>query len=107
MKETSAQRKAHVGKAAGLSIARQCELVSVSRSSFYYQPVGESSLNLELMRLIDEEYLQHPWLGVPRMTTWLRRERLPGQSQAHRTVVRDHGFVGNGSQAEHIQAGQK
>ncbi|WP_262250466.1 IS3 family transposase, partial [Parapedobacter soli] len=75
MKETPAQRKTHVGKADGLSIARQCALVSVSRSSFYYQPVGESPLNLELMRLIDEEYLQHPWLGVPRMTTWLRRDK--------------------------------
>jgi putative transposase len=37
--------------------------------------VGESKLNLELMRLIDEEYLLHPWLGVPRMTTWLREDK--------------------------------
>ena len=26
------------------------------------------------MRLIDEEYMKHPWLGVPRMTTWLRKD---------------------------------
>ncbi|WP_262249861.1 IS3 family transposase, partial [Parapedobacter soli] len=92
MKETSAQRKAHVGKAAGLSIARQCELVSVSRSSFYYQPVGESSLNLELMRLIDEEYLQHPWLGVPRMTTWLRRDK--GYRVNPKRIERLYGIMG-------------
>ena len=38
---------------AGVSIARQCELVSISRSVYYYQLAGESELNL--MRLIDEQ----------------------------------------------------
>ncbi|SFC87591.1 putative transposase [Parapedobacter composti] len=92
MKETPAQRKTHVGKADGLSIARQCALVSVSRSSFYYQPVGESPLNLELMRLIDEEYLQHPWLGVPRMTTWLRRDK--GYRVNPKRIERLYGIMG-------------
>ena len=36
-----------------LSIARQCRLVRINRSTFYYQPQGESPLNLKLMRLID------------------------------------------------------
>ena len=40
-----------------LSIRRQCELIGLNRASFYYEPVGESALNLELMRLIDEEDL--------------------------------------------------
>lgn len=75
MNQSKAQRKTHVDKANELSVSHQCELVEVSRSSFYYQPVGESQLNLELMRLIDEEYLQHPWLGVPRMTTWLQKDK--------------------------------
>lgn len=35
-----------------LSIVRQCELVSISRSGFYHRPAGETLLNLELMRLI-------------------------------------------------------
>jgi putative transposase len=35
-----------------LSIVRQCELVSISRSGFYYQPVGETPANLALMRVI-------------------------------------------------------
>ena len=38
-----------------LSLVRQCELVSIARSSYYYQPKGESEFNLELMRLIDEQ----------------------------------------------------
>jgi putative transposase len=41
-----------------LSVARQCELVSISRSGFYYQPAGETPLNLGLMRLIDEQFLE-------------------------------------------------
>src|SRR5947209_19349371 len=40
-----------------LSVVRQCELVSISRSSFYYQPVGETAENLALMRLIDARFL--------------------------------------------------
>jgi len=42
---------------ASLSIARQCELVGISRSGFYYQPAGETQLNLTLMRLIDEQHM--------------------------------------------------
>ncbi len=75
MSQNRQQRLQHVDKAKELSIARQCELIEVARSSFYYKPAGESKLNLELMRLIDEEYLLHPWLGVPRMTTWLREDK--------------------------------
>ncbi len=41
-----------------LSIARQCRLVSIARSSFYYEGRGESPLNLRLMRLIDEQFLE-------------------------------------------------
>jgi putative transposase len=75
MKQNKEQRLEHIDKAEELSISRQCELIGVSRSSFYYKPVGESMLNLELMRLIDQEYLLRPWLGVPRMTTWLREDK--------------------------------
>lgn len=57
-----------------ISIQRQCELLHLPRSSFYYQPAGESALNEKLMRLIDEEYTRHPFLGAPRMTDWLRDE---------------------------------
>ena len=47
-----------------LSIARQCELVSISRSGFYFRPAGETPLNLELMRLIDAQFLETPWHGA-------------------------------------------
>ena len=54
-----------------LSIRCQCKLVSVSRSSFYYKPLGESEENLNLMRLMDEHYLEHPTEGVKRMCDFL------------------------------------
>ena len=57
-----------------LSVVRQCELVSISRSGFYYQPTGETALNLMLMRLIDEQFLLTPWYGSRQMARHLRRE---------------------------------
>jgi putative transposase len=57
-----------------LSIARQCELVSISRSGFYYRPAGETPLNLALMRLIDAQFLETPWYGSRQMARHLRRE---------------------------------
>ena len=38
-----------------LSIERQCELLGLARSSYYYTPCGESAYNLELMRMMDEQ----------------------------------------------------
>jgi putative transposase len=57
-----------------LSIARQCGLVSISRSSFYYQPTGETAENLALMRLIDAQFLETPWYGSRQMAAHLRRD---------------------------------
>lgn len=55
-----------------IPISRQCELLDLSRSSFYYKPEGEDEENLRLMRLIDEEYTRHPFYGARRMAAWLR-----------------------------------
>jgi putative transposase len=57
-----------------LSIVRQCELVSISRSGFYHRPAEETPLNLELMRLIDAQFLETPWYGSRQMARPLRRE---------------------------------
>ncbi len=55
-----------------ISVTRQCDLVGLSRSSYYYQAQPESKENLHFMRLLDEEYTRHPFYGVPKMTFWLR-----------------------------------
>ncbi len=57
-----------------LSVVRQCQLVAINRSRFYYQPVGETVENLALMRLIDAQFLETPWYGSRQMARHLRRE---------------------------------
>ena len=56
-----------------LSIVRQCELASISRSSYYRQPTVENGETLRLMRLIDEQFLEAPWYGSRQMARHLRR----------------------------------
>lgn len=56
-----------------LSVARQCELVSIGRSTFYRVPAPEPAENLALMRLLDEQFLETPWYGSRQMVRHLRR----------------------------------
>ena len=58
-------------KGQSLPIFKQCELLSINRSSYYYRANGESALNLELMRLMDECYLKRPYYGAKRIHKWL------------------------------------
>jgi putative transposase len=60
-----------------ISIRRQCELLGLNRSTFYYAPATASECNLRLMRLIDEQYTKTPFYGWPRMTAHVRRLGLP------------------------------
>jgi putative transposase len=55
-----------------LSIRRQCALLGLARSTLYDQPLGASAENLQLMRLLDEQYTVTPFYGLRRMTAWLR-----------------------------------
>ncbi len=68
-----------------ISIARQCELVGLARSSYYYQGAGESAENLQLMRLLDEQYTRTPFYGIKRMTAWLETQ---GYAVNHKRVAR-------------------
>ncbi len=60
-------------KEPNLSIARQCRLLNVNRSSYYYRPKPIKAEDLELMRLIDEQYLKTPTWGSRSMRNHLRR----------------------------------
>ena len=51
-----------------LSIRRQCQLLGLHRSTYYYAPAQETPLNLILMRLIDEQYLKTSFYGYRRIT---------------------------------------
>ena len=69
------ERKAMVRRdVPGLSLSRQCEILSIRRSSFYYAPKGESPENLALMRHIDGLFLQYPFYGSRQMVRHLRRD---------------------------------
>jgi len=68
-----------------ISVARQCELVGVSRSSFYDVSKGERLEHLQFMRLLDEQYTRTPFDGVRRMTAWLGAQ---GYVVNHKRVAR-------------------
>ncbi len=68
-----------------ISIYRQCELLGLNRSSLYYKPCGETSYNEQLMKLIDEQYIETPFYGINKMTAWLRRQ---GHYVNHKRVRR-------------------
>src|SRR3712207_451387 len=71
-----------------LSIVRQCQLVALSRSSFYYRPVGESAENLALMRRIDAQFLETPWYGSRQMVRHLRRQgQVVGRKRVRRLMA--------------------
>lgn len=58
----------------GLSVRRQCSLLSLARSSLYYQPRGESAENLAFMAIIDRQFLETPWYGSRQMARHMQRE---------------------------------
>ena len=68
-----------------LSLRRQCELVGISRSGFYYEPTPETAENLGLMRRLDELHLARPVYGSRRLTALLQRE---GRAINRKRVVR-------------------
>jgi putative transposase len=67
-------RRALIDPAHGeISVRRQCELVGLPRSTWYYEAATESTENLRLMRAIDRQYVKRPFFGARRMTLMLRR----------------------------------
>ena len=65
------QRMQLIDRQHGLSTRKQCQVLSVCRSSLYYAPKGEKAENLEIMRIMDEHYLKHPTEGVIRIQDML------------------------------------
>lgn len=57
-----------------LSIRKQCDLLSLSRGSFYFKPEGESEQNLAMMRLMDEHIMEQPTAGVLTMQAMLKEK---------------------------------
>ena len=77
----------------GLSVGKQCALLSISRSSFYYEPKGETDMNLDLMRKIDKQFLETPFYGVRQMTWHLRNEGQLVNEKRIRRLMRLMGLM--------------
>ena len=56
-----------------LSVRRQCSLLSLTRSTLYYQPRGETAENLAFMAIIDRQFLETPWYGSRQMARHMQR----------------------------------
>jgi putative transposase len=77
---------------AELSIRRQCELIGLNRASYYYQPATTTERNLELMGLMDEQYLKTPFYGWRRMTVFLRKQGHQVNGKRVRRLMRKMGL---------------
>ena len=62
-----------VSKDHKLSVRRQCVLLTLARSTLYYQPKGESAENLRFMEIIDKQFLETPWYGSRQMARYMKR----------------------------------
>jgi putative transposase len=75
-----------------LSIGRQCELLDLNRTTYYYSPERDESYNGTLMHLLDEQFTQTPFYGVDRMTEWLRRRGHRVNPKRIRRLMRQMGL---------------
>jgi len=75
-----------------VSIARQCELLKVSRSSFYYIPRERCQEDLELMYLIDQQHLEAPYYGSRKMRVHLQHKGHPVNRKRVQRMMRTMGI---------------
>lgn len=68
-----------------LGIKKQCELLDLNRSTYYYEPKEEDEYDIFLMERIDEIYTKCPFYGYPRMTAELKRK---GYEVNHKRIYR-------------------
>jgi putative transposase len=82
------ERQNLVNKEDTLSVIRQCELLSVNRGFLYYTPSEESEKNLEIMRILDEQYMETPYYGVERLLVLLVLKGLKVNHKRLRRLMR-------------------
>lgn len=87
------ERQALVKNEHKLSVRRQCTLLEIHRGGLYYQPVQEKQENLDIMRLMDEHYLEHPTEGVLRMQDFLLLLGFVVNAKRVRRLLRKMGLM--------------
>ena len=76
-----------------ICVTRQCELLGLARSSLYYRAYRDEALNLSVKRLIDKEYMRHPFYGARRLTHCLRRNGYEVNVKRVRRLMREMGIA--------------
>lgn len=76
-----------------LSVRSQCDLLGLNRSGLYYNTVGESQENLELMRLMDQHFMENPTYGVIQMQDYLRDQGYKVNEKRVRRLLRKMGIM--------------
>lgn len=72
-----------------LSISRQCKLVNLSRSAFYYTLVGVDAETLAMMKQIDRVFTKYPFFGSRQIAAYLRREgTVVGRHRVRRLMAK-------------------
>lgn len=87
------ERRKYVSAGEGLSVRKQCELLELNRSTLYYDVVGESEENLHIMRLMDEEFIEHPTHGVLQMQDFLLALSYTVNAKRVRRLLRKMGIM--------------
>jgi putative transposase len=57
-----------------LALSRQCQVLGLNRAALYYQAAPVDAYKLELMALLDRQYLRTPFYGSRRVTAWLQTQ---------------------------------
>ena len=77
---------------AGLSVNRQCTLLGIARSSFYYQPRPPSAEEFDLLNRLDRIFTEHPVYGSRRLQVALLREGISVGRRRIRRLMRKLGL---------------
>jgi len=85
--------KSYISDNENLSIRMQCDLMDINRSTVYYNAVPESDENLQIMRLLDEEFLDHPTHGVLQMQDFLFSLNFMVNHKRVRRLLRKMGIM--------------
>jgi HTH-like domain len=91
---------------AGLSVSRQCTLLGIARSSFYYRPRPEAAEELDLLERLDRIFTDHPVYGSRRLQVALLREGVLRPS-THPAADAEARAVGGQAEAEHQPAASR
>ncbi len=83
------QRQAMIDRQGSkLPLVRQCSLLDISRGSVYYRPTPARTGDLDLMALMDRQYMKTPFYGSRRMKVWLRGQGQPVGRDRTRRLMR-------------------